>query len=472
MAVDRMFITTTGIQVLASLLTLCLAAGSARAQHLNLIAPAVQPAGAERNAASTAPAPLTLTLHDALERAEQNDATFLSAVTDAELAREDRAQARATLLPAVGLRSEFLNTQGNGRIPTGRFVTNDGVHVYREWSVVHQDLSPSALTQITYRRSMATEAVARAREEIARRGLAVTVTRAYYALVDAERKYSTAQQAFEQAQHFLTISQDLERGGEVAHSDVIKFRLQANDAERGFEEARLAMESARLGLAVLLFRDFNQNFNVVDDLDLSPPLPSFSDVQAMAGRQNPDVRAALEALRAASFEVSAARQAFLPSFSLDLDYGIEANAIALRSVDSGNRELGPVPNLGYFLTATATLPVWDWGMLRSKLKQARLRRQLAQAQLSAAERQLLSNLYAFYGEAATARRELDTLRQSADLAAESLRLNTLRYQAGEATVLEVVDAQNTLTLARNAYDDGAVRYRVALANLQTLTGSF
>jgi len=39
-------------------------------------------------------------------------------------------------------------------------------------------------------------------------------------------------------------------------------------------------------------------------------------------------------------------------------------------------------------------------------------------------------------------------------------------------VLEVVDAQTTLVGARNAYDDGMVRYRVALANLQTLTGAF
>ncbi len=41
----------------------------------------------------------------------------------------------------------------------------------------------------------------------------------------------------------------------------------------------------------------------------------------------------------------------------------------------------------------------------------------------------------------------------------------------EVGVLEVVDAQSTLIQARNAYDDGLVRYRVALAALQTLTGT-
>ena len=72
----------------------------------------------------------------------------------------------------------------------------------------------------------------------------------------------------------------------------------------------------------------------------------------------------------------------------------------------------------------------------------------------------------------TARSALDSLRRVAELATESLRLITLRYQAGESTALEVVDAQNTLVQARNAYDDAQTRYRNALATLQTVTGPF
>jgi outer membrane protein TolC len=92
--------------------------------------------------------------------------------------------------------------------------------------------------------------------------------------------------------------------------------------------------------------------------------------------------------------------------------------------------------------------------------------------LSTAQRTLLRNLRGYFEEAQTAREQVVLLRQTVDLASESLRLNTLRYQAGEATILELVDAQTTLTQARNAYDDGLVRYRVALGNLQTLTGVF
>jgi outer membrane protein TolC len=216
----------------------------------------------------------------------------------------------------------------------------------------------------------------------------------------------------------------------------------------------------------------NENFTVVDDMDSPQALPSFPEVQAMAGRENPDLRVASEAVRQSNLDVSAAKNAFLPSFAIDTDYGIEANQFALNSIWATHPEQGHVPALGYFLTASMTFPVWDWGALRSKLHQTELKQEQARTSLSQTQRQLLSQLYAFYNEASVARAAVESSRHTADLAAESLRLINLRYQAGESTALEVVDAQNTLTLSLNAYADSELRYRVALANLQTLTGSF
>ena len=198
------------------------------------------------------------------------------------------------------------------------------------------------------------------------------------------------------------------------------------------------------------------------------PLPGFPEVQAAAANKNPELRAALAALQQAHREVAVAWNGFLPSLSLDYFYGIDANHFATYQTDPLT---GRVRNLGYAATATLQLPIWNWGSNRSKVKQADLRQQQARVELSFAQRQLLAKLQTLYKEAETARSELESLDQSAELAAESLRLITMRYQAGESTVLEVVDAQNTLTLTRNAFNDGQARFRVSMANLQTLTGS-
>jgi outer membrane protein TolC len=416
--------------------------------------------------------PPVITLQDALERAKKIDLQYQIAIADAAFAREDRAQARAALLPSVNGLSQYLGTQGNGTLPSGRFVTNDGVHVYRTWATVHQDLGPETIYKSTYRRAQAAEALAAAKMQIAQRGLNVTVTKNYYALVTSQRKYATAQQSLQQAQRFLEITQQQERAGQVAHSDVVKAQVQYEQQRQVFQEATLTMENARLNLAVLLFPDLNENFTVVDDLDSAQALPAFPEIQEMAGRQNPDLRAAQEALRAATQDIRIARNALLPVFAVDGNYGIEANAFALHSTVAADPLKGPLPNLGYFIDARINVPIFDWGARRSKLQQAQVREQQARVQLTQTQRQLVSNLYLYYNEALTARTAVDGLRRAADLAAESLRLITLRYQAGESNALEVVDAQNTLTQARNAFDDAQTRYRVALATLQTVTGSF
>jgi outer membrane protein TolC len=307
-------------------------------------------------------------------------------------------------------------------------------------------------------------AQARAKAEIARRGLVVTVTQAYYGLVVAQRKYSTAQRADAEAARFLDISVKLENGGEVAHADAIKARIQAQQQQRDLQEAQLDMERTRLDLAVLLFPDFNQDFAVVDDLQTPEPLPTFEEVEIAGKKNNPDLRSALAAYEAANHEVTAAWGGLLPSLNVDYFYGIDSNQFAIRT--------NGVRNIGYSAVATLQIPIFSWGSDRSKLKQAELRRDQAHVELNFAQKQLLSHLRQFYLEAKTSRSEMDLLASSAELAADSLRLTTLRYQAGESTVLEVVDAQNTLTQSRNAYDDGQSRYRVAVANLQTLTGNF
>jgi len=314
--------------------------------------------------------------------------------------------------------------------------------------------------------------VARAKAEIAGRGLVVTVVQGYYGLIAAQRKYANAQVAATEAQHFLGLSQKLENGGEVAHADVIKAKIQSQDRQRDLREAQLAMDKARLELAVLLFPDFNQNFALVDDAQLAPPLVSFDEFSRAAQAKNPDLRASSASLQAARYEVSSAWGGYLPALAVDYFYGIDAPNFATHSivVDSAGNRLR-VNNLGSQTSVTLNIPIWNWGSTHSKIVQADLKRKQAQRELSLAQRKLQADMRGLYAEAEAARSELELLQSSAELAAESLRLTNLRYQGGEATVLEVVDAQNTLTQARNAFNDGGVRYRVALANLQTLTGT-
>ena len=227
---------------------------------------------------------LRLTLDEALVRARQNSPQFQAALGEAQIAQEDSKQAKDALLPSVAYNNQVLYTQGNG---TGgvRYIANNAVHEYISQGNVHEALDVAGIYAV--RRAAAAAAVARARAEIASRGLVVTVVQNYFAALAAQRKADLAQKAADEGDTFLQLTKNLESGGEVAHADVIKAELQAQERRRQLQEARLTLLNARLDLAVLLFPDFSDRFELTDDLHASIPLPTLDEVQAQAKRENP-----------------------------------------------------------------------------------------------------------------------------------------------------------------------------------------
>jgi outer membrane protein TolC len=343
-------------------------------------------------------------------------------------------------------------------------MANNGVHEYISQGVAHQDIYvPGRMAE--YRRSAAAETVAAAKRDIATRGIVTTVFQNYYGIVVAQRHLANAQQSLDEARRFVGITEKLESGGEVAHADAVKAQLTLIQRERDIQDAQLSVEKSKISLAILIFPDFMTDFSVIDDLASVSTLTDFNNIQQLANKTNPDLQAAQATLDQEKYGVSIARSGYLPRFSLDYFFGIDAPQFAARDMDGVRR-------LGSAAQATLDVPLFSWWTTKRKVKQAELKRQQAQLDLVWTQRELNSNLRSSYLEAQTAFGQLDSLRRSMDLAAESLHLTNMRYEAGESTALEVVDAQTTLTQARNAYDDGLSRYRLAIATVQTMTGNY
>jgi outer membrane protein TolC len=407
--------------------------------------------------------PIALTLQDAMVRARQYSQQVYTATNAALMAHEDTLQAKAGLRPTAEAVSGFIYTQPNGT-PSGIYVPNDGPRVYTELLNLHGDVYNPA-KRAEYHRIIAAEAVAQAKKDLAERGLVATVTQNFYSMDVAQRKVTNAQASLGEAKDFEDLTEKQERGGEVARVDVVKARLQVRQRERDLQDAQATLDKARIGFAVILFPNYGQEFTVTDDLDNSPKLPPYAEITAMAGKNNPDVRAAEATVQAQNFAITSARAAYLPTLTVDYFYGLQANQVAIHDPEGHNL-------LGSSVVAQLNIPIWNWGINKSKVKQAELDLQLAKNDLSLTQRSLLANLESYYVEAQVATSQLASLRESTTDSVENLRLTRLRYSAGESIAQEVVDAQTLLVQARNAYDDGLVRYRLALANLQTLTGAF
>jgi outer membrane protein TolC len=410
---------------------------------------------------SVASAPVSITLDEAIKRAEANESAFAASLADSKVAALDRSIARAALLPNAVYHNQALYTETNRGQTVPRFIANNAPREYSSQAVVNETLGLGQVAGVRHADAVAARAAAEL--EIARRGLRAAVIGLFYGSIAAENKLVAIERAHNEAIDFGILTGKREQAREAAHADVVKAQLEEQQRQRDLSDAKVAAEKAKLELGVLLFADPRTPYLLVAAEGVQQ-LPARSEVDLAAAKNNPELKSALAVLGAGNADVQAARAAYLPDLSFNYTYGIDAPQFATYGSDH-------LRNLGYSASVTVDIPVWDWLSTQHKLRQSEIRREAARVALTATQRRLIVRLDEAYSEAAVARDQLASLDVSVSTARESLRLTKLRYAEGEGTVLEVVDAQSAFVGAEVAREEGRVRYQAARADLETLTGT-
>jgi outer membrane protein TolC len=418
----------------------------------------------------TQTAPIHIQITEAIQRAQANEPIFAASVAAQKTSAIDSYLAKAALLPSVTYHNQVLYTQPNGQQNSGGqaglqsapiFIANNAVHEYTSQASINETVGLKQFADAKVATAVAARASAEL--EIARRGLVAAVVGLYYQVADAETKRQLLAEALQEATSFSDLTQKREAAREVAHADVIKAQLQQQQRQRDLSDAVVLAEKARLELAVLLFPDPRTPYTT-DPPGTAVALPTRDDIDRLASNNNPEIRSALADVRASNAAVASAKAAYLPDLALNFSYGIDAPQFAKHGPDD-------VKNLGYSITGTLDIPVWDWFSTQKRVKQSEIQRNVAKVNLTAAQRRLIANLEEAYSEAVAAQNQLTLLSQSVQTAAESLRLTKMRYTAGESTALEVVDAQTSYLTAETSQADGILRYQSAFAALQLLIGT-
>jgi len=186
-------------------------------------------------------------------------------------------------------------------------------------------------------------------------------------LLPRKSKLEIAQRGASQGEDFFKLTQALEKGGEVAHSDVIRAELQMQDRHRQLQEAQLDLLNAKLELAVLIFPDFNDNFEISDDLHASVPCQPWKKFNNKAPRTTRNcARRWQEYSKPAMTLRTPGPATFLRWASTISTESIRPQFAANSVIDnqkfptSDPRRLRPL-----------NIPVWNWGATQSRGKASR-----------------------------------------------------------------------------------------------------
>ncbi|MEZ0326777.1 MAG: TolC family protein [Fimbriimonas sp.] len=402
-----------------------------------------------------------LTLDEALKIAEQNAFAIKIQQSIIEQNRQRIAEARANMGPKVTISGTYTRFEKAGTSTFG------GQSIVTQ-PIDSKQVSATASIPIDIAGNLGRLVqAAREREESARNTLRAAVSdvrlntkQAYFNVLRNEGLVGVAEQRVVDAQEQLLNAQRLFAQQQVARVDVTRFETQLSQAQAELIAAKNARQLSHQQFNLTLARPIETEVQLAPVTELPPIQLTPDTLVQTAQAQRPELLALGDTLQALANIRRAQEAGMNPSLGFSLQHN---RPIGAAGANSG----GPQT----FGTLQLSLPVFDSGLTRAKVRAARqdeeqMRINIEQAKLNISQevRTALANL-------AGARARLDNAEAQVTLATEVLRLARVRQSAGAGTYIEVIDAETALTAARNALVSARYDYLTSYAQLQRAVGS-
>ena len=124
----------------------------------------------------------------------------------------------------------------------------------------------------------------------------------------------------------------------------------------------------------------------------------------------------------------------------------------------------------YFGMLSVSIPIWDWGVKASKVKEQSFKIAAQQTELDETKELLSMEIKNAYLALNQASRKIALSGASVDQAEENLRLSNDRFKAGTVTGQDVLEAQMLWQQAKSTVIDAKIEYRVAEAEYKKAIG--
>ncbi len=298
--------------------------------------------------------------------------------------------------------------------------------------------------------------------------LASSVARSYYQLARVNEQISVAERTLAQREETLRLVRDRVSAG-------LDTRLELRQSEGGIPEARQQVEALReqAGLLRNAIAALVGQPAVAQDIQpvalvRSGALLDAGGVPAripadLLGRRA-DIAAARERVRAAGYDVDAAKAQFYPNINLVAFAGLSSIGLG-RLLESGSQQWGVGP--------AVRLPIFEGGRLRANLRAKAADLDAAVESYNAQVLEAVRDVADQLGSAQSIARQ-QTLQKEAQAAAESAYdLALQRYKAGLTSYLTVLTAESAVLAQRRLAVDLAARaLDTRLALIRALGGGY
>jgi outer membrane protein TolC len=407
-------------------------------------------------------APVKLSLEDAVTVGlKQNLGSELTA--DAAIdARGEKWQALSDLLPNVVTDTGFGVHQVNVKAAFGLTIPKEppiiGPFGYFDSRAY---LTQSVFDWTSIERARSSQAQLKSAEFSSKDGreLVVLVIVSNYLLAIADQsEVESATSQRDTAKVLFQQASDQKTAGLASAVDVLRAQVQLQSREQKLISAQVDLAKQKLALARAIGLPLGQQFEITTEVPYHELTPSsLDDAIQSAYKARADFESQVNQVRSAELARKAASAERYPSLGVEADYG-------LSGVNPGSSH-GTVD-----AAATLRIPVFQGGRVHGDVLRA-------DASL-AEERQRLEDFRAkidqevrdAYLDLESAAQEVSVEKSAVALATQTLEQSRDRFSSGVTDNIEVVQAQDVVAIANDAYIASLYSYNLAKISLARATG--
>lgn len=244
--------------------------------------------------------------------------------------------------------------------------------------------------------------------------------------------------------------------GDLARVDLTRAQIAEVQATNDLRRALGDLAIARHNLALLLGRPSTVAVFVVSDALRTDEAPqSLPELRALAIERRPDLRAARSTQLMTQQEI----RRELAEGRVDVSVGVEVR-----------RQQG-LAGTGNSLGVFVGVPLRIFDRNQGEIERARQRAQQAERRRVAAERAIAVEVDNAYVEYRTARDQLGSFEGGVLQKAEQVLVTAeYAYRRGEASLIELIDAQRAFNETRHTYNEARAAFARALYTIDAVTG--
>lgn len=291
--------------------------------------------------------------------------------------------------------------------------------------------------------------------------LVVSVTEAYYRLLQAERLVNVAEQSVQRAQMHLDFSNALFNTGLASRSDILKAKVAQSDVQLAMIKARNAQLAARGQLNLQMGRAVQLPLKIVDNLETDSSFildeRQFEKHLQIAYQNRPELERIGQKIEAQQANIRFARSDYFPTVSVDGSYTYAGETVS---------DLNASPYIGLSLS----VPLFSGFSRQARVSQENLALRNLKQQQESLRQQIGSEVWNAYLQVKEAVERVVNSRIFYENALENRNIAEGEYREGVGSMLDVTDAQTAFVTAEQTLIEALADYKIAVATLDRAVG--